>query len=58
MCKKYNIPLVIDATLSTPYNLNLKEYADIFVESLTKFASGNADVLMGAVILNENSKLS
>lgn len=58
LCKKYNIPLVIDATLSSPYNLDLKEYADIFVESLTKFACGNADVLMGAVILNENSKIS
>jgi len=58
VCKKYNIPLVIDATLSTPYNLNLDDYADIYVESLTKFASGNADVLMGAVILNKKSKLS
>jgi cystathionine beta-lyase/cystathionine gamma-synthase len=25
---------------------------------LTKFACGNADVLMGALILNENSKIS
>ncbi len=58
LCKMYNIPLVIDATLATPYNLKLKEYGDIFVESLTKFASGNADVLMGAVILNENSRIS
>lgn len=58
LCDKYNIPLVIDATLATPYNLNLKPYADILVESLTKFACGNADVLMGAVILNENYKIS
>ena len=58
LCKKFNIPLIIDSTLSTPYNLDLKPYADIFVESLTKFACGNADVLMGAIILNENSKLS
>lgn len=57
LCKTYNIPLVIDATLATPYNLKLKEYGDIFVESLTKFASGNADVLMGTVILNENSRI-
>ena len=28
------------------------------MESLTKFACGNADVLMGAIILNENSKIS
>lgn len=58
LCLKYNIVLVIDATFATPYNLDLKPYADIYVESLTKFACGNADVLMGAVILNENSKIS
>lgn len=58
LCDKYNIPLVIDSTLATPYNLDLKPYADIFVESLTKYACGNADVLMGALTLNETSKLS
>lgn len=58
LCDKYNIPLIIDSTFATPYICDLKPYGDIFVESLTKFASGNADVLMGAVILNENSKIS
>ena len=58
LCDTYNIPLVIDSTFATPYNLDLNPYADIFIESLTKFACGNADVLMGAVILNEESKLS
>jgi len=58
ICNKYNIPLVIDATFATPYNLDLKPYADIYIESLTKYACGNADVLMGAVILNENCTLS
>ena len=58
LCDRYNIVLVIDATFATPYNMNLKPYADIYVESLTKFACGNADVLMGAIILNKNSKIS
>ena len=58
LCIKYNIPLIIDCTISTPLNIDLKEYADIYVESLTKFACGNADVLMGCFILNENSKIS
>ena len=58
LCIRYNILLVIDATFATPFNLDLKPYADIYVESLTKFACGNADVLMGALILNENSKIS
>ena len=57
LCTAYNIPLVIDSTLATAYNLDLKPYADILVESLTKFACGNADVLMGALILNENSNI-
>ena len=58
LCDRYNIVLVIDATFATPFNLDLKPYADIYVESLTKFACGNADVLMGVIILNENSKIS
>lgn len=58
LCDKYNIPLVIDSTFATPYNLDLTDYADIFVESLTKFACGNADVLMGAIILNKRHRLS
>jgi len=58
LCDKYNIPLVIDTTFSTPFNLDLTDYADIFVESLTKFACGNADVLMGTMILNKKYTLS
>ncbi|RXK11649.1 cystathionine gamma-synthase [Halarcobacter mediterraneus] len=58
LCDKYNIPLIIDTTFATPYNLDLTSYADIFVESLTKFACGNADVLMGAIILNKKHNLS
>ncbi len=57
LCIKYNIPLIIDSTLATPYNLDLKPYADIYIESLTKYACGNADVLMGAFIINEQSNL-
>ncbi len=58
LCDKYNIPLIIDTTFATPYNLDLTNYADIFVESLTKFACGKADVLMGAIILNKKHNLS
>jgi len=58
LCDKYTIPLIIDTTFATPYNLDLEDYADIFVESLTKFASGNADVLMGAIILNKKHDFS
>jgi len=57
LCTKYEVFLIVDATFATPYNLDLRAYADIIIESLTKFACGNADVLMGCIILNEKSKL-
>ena len=56
LCKKYNIPLILDSTFATAYNNDIKDIADIYVESLTKFACGNADVLMGAIILNDKSR--
>ncbi|WP_418186857.1 PLP-dependent transferase [Aliarcobacter lanthieri] len=58
LCNYYNIPIIIDSTFATPYNLDLNSFADIYIESLTKFACGNADVLMGAIILNKDSKIS
>lgn len=56
--EEYDIPIVIDSTFATAYNLDLKTYSDIFIESLTKFACGHADILMGAIIINENSSLA
>lgn len=55
---KYKIPLLADSTISTPFNMEIMEYADIAVESLTKYACGNGDVMMGAVVLNKNSSFA
>ncbi|MEI7726005.1 MAG: PLP-dependent transferase [Bacteroidota bacterium] len=52
ICQKYNIPLIADATIGTAYNLNILPFCDVAIESLTKFACGKGDVLMGAIILN------
>jgi cystathionine gamma-synthase len=54
LCLKYNVALVIDTTFATAFT-PIKE-ADVLVESLTKFASGNADVLMGCFSLSEKYK--
>ncbi|MDP4175785.1 MAG: aminotransferase class I/II-fold pyridoxal phosphate-dependent enzyme [Bacteroidota bacterium] len=58
MLKAHNIPLLVDTTIGTAYNVEVMEYADIIVESLTKWACGNADVLMGAIVLNKSSLLA
>ena len=51
LCLKYDITLVVDSTFATAF-IEIKE-ADVLVESLTKFACGNADVLMGCFVLND-----
>ncbi|MFV0521551.1 MAG: PLP-dependent transferase [Mangrovibacterium sp.] len=53
LCDNYQIPLIVDTTIATPYLVDFIPYADVMIESLSKFASGNADVLMGAVVINE-----
>lgn len=55
MSRKFNIPLVVDGTLGTPFNLELLGYADIAIESLTKFACGTSSLLMGGVMLRSDS---
>ena len=55
---KFGIPLLIDATIATPFNMEVLKYADIVADSLTKYACGNGDVMMGAIVLNRNSELA
>lgn len=56
IAQNYNIPLVVDATLATPVNLDILPYCDFVTESLSKFASGFSELLAGAIIKNPNSK--
>lgn len=55
LCQKYKIGLILDHTMATPISARAFPYCDIVVESLSKFASGDATVLMGALIVNEGS---
>jgi cystathionine gamma-synthase len=55
LARQYDIPVVVDATFGTPHNVDVAPYADVIIESLTKFACGNADVMMGALIANDHS---
>jgi cystathionine gamma-synthase len=52
LCQHYDLPLIIDSTIGTPHNMHILPFCDIAIESLTKFACGTGDVMMGAVILN------
>jgi cystathionine gamma-lyase len=51
-----NILLCVDNTFATPYLQNpLDLGADIVVHSVTKYLSGHSDVVMGAIVVNQQS---
>lgn len=53
--RERNIPLVIDDTICTSYNVDITDYADIIATSLTKFFSGTGDALGGSLLVNPKS---
>ena len=57
LCQKYAIVLIVDATIATPFNVEVLTYCDIAVESLTKFACGSGDLLLGAIVLNDKNPI-
>ncbi len=58
LSEQYDFSIVLDNTFATPWNVDVTPYADIIVESLTKFASGRGDCMSGAVIVPETSRIS
>ncbi len=52
--KKHNLLLCVDNTFATPYLQNpLDLGADIVMHSATKYLGGHSDVVMGALVVNE-----
>ncbi|MCX7798572.1 MAG: aminotransferase class I/II-fold pyridoxal phosphate-dependent enzyme [Melioribacter sp.] len=51
VAKEYNIPVVVDNTVSTPYLWRAKNFgADIIIHSATKYISGNGSAVGGILI--------
>jgi len=57
LTRKHSVPLIIDETLGSFLNIDLRPYADLIVTSLTKYFSGVGDVMSGSVLLNQTSPL-
>lgn len=58
LCTRFSVKLIVDNTLGTPYCVDVLPYCDVAVESLTKFACGNADLLFGAIIVNDRKLIT
>jgi len=55
IAKKHNILLGVDNTFASPYLQNpLQLGADLVVHSVTKYLGGHSDVVMGAIVLNDD----
>ena len=55
LLRKHNVPLIVDDTVGTCYNVALLPYVDALVTSLTKYFSGTGDVMAGSLVLNVES---
>ncbi|MBK1790408.1 PLP-dependent transferase [Persicirhabdus sediminis] len=50
-CREGGIPLIVDDTVASAYNIDVTSYADVITTSLTKWVSGKGDVMAGQVTL-------
>lgn len=56
LADKAGAALVLDPTLVSPHNLNILRFSDLHINSLTKYAAAEADVMMGALALHPGSR--
>lgn len=57
LLSSHGIPLVVDDTIATPFNVNVTPYADLIMTSLTKHLTGSGTVMGGALVCNPRSPL-
>ncbi|MFN7436486.1 MAG: cystathionine gamma-synthase, partial [Bacteroidota bacterium] len=54
LVKKHNIQVAVDNTFASPYLQNpLALGADVVMHSVTKYLGGHSDVIMGALVVND-----
>jgi cystathionine gamma-synthase len=55
MTRQAGVPLVVDDSAATFYNLDLRRFADVLVSSLTKHLAGHGEAMGGCLLLNPDS---
>lgn len=57
--KMHNLLLAVDNTFASPYLQNPLDFgADIVMHSVTKYLGGHSDVVMGALVVNDDELAS
>jgi cystathionine gamma-synthase len=55
LVREHGAHLVLDASIASPWNIDVLPYADVALASLTKYAAAEGDLLAGAVAVNPQS---
>ena len=55
LADQHAIALILDPTIATPANVDILPLADVIVNSLTKYAASDGDVMIGSLVLNSGS---
>ena len=59
IAKEHNIPVIVDSTIATPYNLNPFKYnVDVVIHSTTKFLSGRNNHFGGAILVQDQKRIN
>lgn len=56
LADQYDFAVVVDETIGTFTNINVLQYADVVVSSLTKIFSGDCNVMGGSAVLNPSGR--
>ncbi|MBK1815778.1 PLP-dependent transferase [Luteolibacter yonseiensis] len=57
-CEDGNTPLIVDDSAAGPYNVDSLKYADVVTGSLTKWISGEGDIMAGAASVRASSPVA
>ena len=57
-CEDGSTPLIIDDSTAGPFNVDALKYADVVTSSLTKWISGEGDVMAGMAVVRADSPLA
>ena len=55
LCRANGAIFIVDPTIASPLNIDVLPHCDVAVNSLTKYAASEGDIIMGAVVLNPES---
>ena len=56
LCDLYDSTLIVDPTMASPKNAKVSNYADVVINSLTKYANWEGDVMMGSAVFPSHSR--